>query len=127
MKKTILTVILTVAMTLLLFGGNRAPELVQPVKVEAQVSNPRGAVITGARAAIGKFNAAMDEFLAWRAEYVARSFNFVSGDMVGDNNSTSFTADDVDQAMTDMNTMITDVRAGGTVSAGLWPNCIKIK
>ena len=69
----------------------------------------------------------MDDFLGCRAEYVARSINFVAGDMVGSNSSTSFAADDVDQAMTDMNTVVPAVRAGGTLSAGVWPNVIKIK
>lgn len=90
-------------------------------------SNPRGELITAIRTDVANFNAAMDSFLGHRAEYVARAFNFVSGDMVGDNSSASFTADDVDQAFTDFNTVISAVRAGGTLSAGVWPNVIKIK
>ena len=126
MKRSIVSFVVGAMVAVALFGGNKSPIVTLPV-VEAQVSNPRGANITGARQAVGNFNKAMDDFLAVRAEYVARSFNFVSGDMVGDNNSTSFTADDVDQAMTDFNTVITTVRAGGTLSAGVWPNVIKIK
>lgn len=94
---------------------------------DVPVSNIRDALITKTRQAVGDFNKAMDDFLAARAEYVARSINFVSGDMVGSNNSASFGADDVDQCMTDFNSVVSAVRAGGTLSSGVWPNVVKIK
>ena len=90
-------------------------------------ANPRSDLITAIRTDVANFNAAMDSFLGHRAEYVGRTFNFVAGDMVGENASASFTADDVDQAFTDFNTIISAIRAGGTLSAGVWPNVIKIK
>jgi hypothetical protein len=127
MKGKILAFLIGGAIALALLGGDRTPVIVQPVAAIAQTSSPRGALITGVRKSVGDFNKAMDDFLAWRAEYVARSFNFVIGDMVGDNNSSSFVADDVDQCMTDFNTVIGVVRAGGTLSAGVWPNVVKVK
>jgi len=90
-------------------------------------ANPKTDLITGVRTDVANFNAAMDSFLAHRAEYVARSFNFVSGDLGTENTSSAFTADDVDQVMTDFNTVVSAIRAGGTLSAGVWPNVIKIK
>jgi len=91
------------------------------------VSNPRDALVTAFRQAVGDFNDAMDRFIALRAEYQARNINFVAGDMVGSNVSTSFAADDIDQCVVDFNDIITKVRAGGTISVGVWTNVIKIK
>ena len=127
MKKQLLTILITAAISIALFSNSHVPLLPAPVPVAAQVSNPKDANITAIRAAVAKFNSAMDDALAARAEYVGRSFNFVTGDCVGSNSSTTFSCDDVDQAFTDFNTVISAVRAGGTLSAGVWPNVLKIK
>ena len=123
--KTILTVVITAVMTLMLFGGNRAP--VQAVQVKAQSADPRGDLVTLVRQDVGNFNAAMDSFIAHRAEWAARNVTFVAGDLKGSNSGAGFVAADVTQAMTDFNTIITAVRSGGTISVGVWTNVIKIK
>jgi hypothetical protein len=90
-------------------------------------ANPRSDLVSALRADVKAFNDAMDAFVAHRAEYVARNINFVIGDMVGANSSSSFNADDIDQAVVDFNTIISAVRSGGTISVGVWNNVIKIK
>lgn len=90
-------------------------------------ANPRSDLVSAFRADVAAFNAAMDSFVSHRAEYLARNVNFVIGDMTGSNSSTSFTADDVDQMVVDMNTIVNAIRSGGTIAVGVWNNCIKIK
>ena len=91
------------------------------------VSNPRDALVTTIRQAVNDFNGAMDAFVAAKAEHVARNITFVIGDMIGSNSSGSFVAADAQQVMTDFQTIITAIRAGGTIPVGVWNNVVKIK
>jgi len=124
--KTILTVAITAVVTLMLFGGGRAPVQANP-GVKAQSANPRGDLVTLLRQDVGNFNAAMDSFVAHRAEVQGRNITFVTGDMTGSNSNGSMVAADVNQVIVDFQTIVTAVRSGGTIAVGVWGNCLKIK
>ena len=88
-------------------------------------ANPRSDLVSALRADIAAFNSAMDSFVAHRTEVVARNLTFVAGDMTGAN--ATIVAAELTQALTDMNTIVSAIRSGGTISVGVWPNVIKIK
>lgn len=127
MKKTIVSFIAGAVITLALFGGSRAP-IVSPI-VEAQSANPRGDLVTGFRQDVAAINAAFDSFINHRARYVEGNINFVTGDLSGSNitSPSTFVADDIDVAVSDLNNIIVDVKAGGTIAAGEWNNVQKIR
>ena len=129
MKRTVVSFILGAALTALLFGGGRTPVLIKPVAVEAQSSNPRGDLVTGIRQDVTTIRSGFDSFARHRAEYVESNINFVTADLSGSNitSPSTFGADDVDQVMTDLNNIITDVKNGGTIAAGEWTNVMKIR
>jgi len=127
MKRQILAFIIGGAITLALFGGSRAP--VQPIAAEAQSANPRGDLVTRVRQTVNKVNTGFDEFVAERAEYVGASITFTSADLTGSNitSPSTFTFGDMNQVMTDFNTIITNARNGGTTSVGVWANVLKVR
>lgn len=129
MKRTIFSCIGTAIVTAMLFvGSGRAPVVIQPV-VDAQSANPRGDLVTRTRLTVNKINTGFDEFIAERAEYTGANINFTAGDLSGANvtSPSTYVADDVDQVMTDLNNIITDVKAGGTIASGEWANVLKIR
>jgi Zn-dependent M28 family amino/carboxypeptidase len=129
MKRQILTIIITVAISIALFGGSRAPEPIRPAAAEAQSANPRGDLVTKVRQDVAAIRAGFDSFTLHRNEYVEANVNFVIGDLSGSNitSPATFVADDVDQVFVDLNDIITKVKAGGTISAGEWTNVMKIR
>lgn len=129
MKRNVLVFVIGFAIAVALFGGSKAPAAMQSVTVRAQSANPRGDLVTRTRQVVGKINAGFDEFGAIRNEYVGANVNFTSADLSGSNITlpATFVADDVDQVMTDLNNIITDVKAGGTISVGEWTNVMKVR
>lgn len=89
-------------------------------------ANPKSDLVTKLRADVGALNTMMDAFVAHRAEYIARNADFVIGDLVGANATAGFAANDADQMVIDMNTIVTAIRSGGTIAVGVWTNCVKI-
>lgn len=127
MKRTILTVLLTAFITAYLVGGSHAP--MSAVQVKAQSVNPRGDLVTAFRQDVNNINSSFDAFTAHSGVYISSNTNFVVGDLAGANitNPSTFVADDVDQARTDLADIINKVKNGGSIGVGQWANVLKIR
>lgn len=123
MKRTILTVVITAAMTLMLFGGNRSP--VQFGPVQAQATTTRTDLISNYRANAVKFLAWKDEVKALRSQYDALAYSWVDGDFTGSN--AGITAAQFTTAVTNLSLVQAAFDAGGTLSSGFPTTVYKIR
>lgn len=119
--KTVIACLLSSALTALLVVG------VGSHVEAAQSANPRADLVTGLRQDVGNFFNAMQSFKAHRQEKISNNVTFVSGDLIGNNNTGTYVAGDMNQMVTDFNTCVDAVQAGGTISVGVWTNVIKVK
>jgi hypothetical protein len=125
MKRTILTALISSAMTLMLFGGNRTPEAIQPAQVVAQAATAKSDLITKMRQDVQLVTGGYESFRGHREELLARNFTFVDGDFSGAN--AGITATVFNQAMTDFEDLRNKTYNGGTISVGVVNNVYKIR
>ena len=124
MKRTILTVVITAAMTLLLFGGNQ-PSPVQPGSVEAQATTTKTDLISNYRANAVAFLAWKDSNKALRAQYDALAYSWVDGDFTSAN--AGITASQFTTAVTNLSLVQAAFDSGGTLSSGFPTTIYKIR